>query len=191
MKVAADNGAKGGRPSEKTKPLKDNDTQKPIANPQLTRSLATANPRLSNGFTTTTTNHDHKPQTTITNHEPKVTPKPAPRRRNTIPDEDWKPSDKLTAELKAKGWLQEQIDRQTQRRVDWCRAGGKAYADHDAAFRNWMNGPFQNEQPGQQAPPPPPRRKTKHDEDMEWLEQWGQSSASHPNDEGGLIIDHE
>jgi hypothetical protein len=74
MKVAADNGAKGGRPSEKTKPLKDNDTQKPIANPQLTRSLATANPQLSNGFTTTTTNHDHKPQTTTTNHEPKVTP---------------------------------------------------------------------------------------------------------------------
>jgi hypothetical protein len=40
-------------------------------------------------------------------------------------------------------------------------------------------------------PPPPPRRKTKHDEDMEWLEQWGQSGASYPDHEGGPIIDHE
>ncbi len=74
MKIAADNGAKGGRPSEKKKSLKNKDTEKPTANPQLTRSLATANPQLSDGFTTTTTNHDHKPQTTTTNHEPKVTP---------------------------------------------------------------------------------------------------------------------
>lgn len=191
MKVAADNGAKGGRPVEKTKPLKNKETGKPIANPELTHSLATANPQLTDSFTTTTTIHNHEPQTTTTNHDPQVRAKPAPRRRNTVPDDDWKPSDKLTAELKSKGWTQEQIDRQTRKRVDYCRANGKAYADHDAAFRNWMNGPFQNERPGQETPPPPPRRKTKHDEDMEWLEQWGKSGDSYHNDEGGMIIDHE
>lgn len=72
IKVAADNGAKGGRPAEKTKPLKNKETGKPIANPGLTHSLATANPQLTDGFTTTTTIHNHEPQTTITNHDPQV-----------------------------------------------------------------------------------------------------------------------
>lgn len=193
MKVAADNGAKGGRPAEKTKPLKSNETEKPIANPQLTHSLATANPQLTDGFTTT--NHNHEPQTTITNHDPQLKPKPAPRRRNTIPDDDWKPSDKLTAELKSKGWTQEQIDRQTRKRVDYCRANGKAYADHDAAFRNWMSGPFQNEKPGQQAPPQPPGRMTSFERECQRLDEWAASlEKQQPGtamDEGGMIIDHE
>lgn len=142
MKVAAGNGAKGGRPAEKTKPLKSKDTEKAVANPQLTH-----------GFTTTTTIHNHEPRTTITNHEPQVKPKPMPRSRNTIPDEDWKPSDKLTAELKSQGWTKEQIERQTRKRLDYCRANGKAYADHDAAFRNWMSGEYQKEIPLGLPPP--------------------------------------
>lgn len=117
--------------------------------------------------------------------------KPAPRRRNTIPDDDWKPSDKLTAELKSKGWTQEQIDRQTRKRVDYCRANGKAYADHDAAFRNWMSGPFQNEKPGQHAPPQPPGRLTAFERDCQRLDEWAASfeRQHEPDDHGGPIID--
>lgn len=32
-----------------------------------------------------------------------------------------------------------EVEEQRVRFVDWCAANGRAYKDHDAAFRNWMN----------------------------------------------------
>lgn len=161
MKIAADNGAKGGRPSEKTKPLKHNDTQKPTANPQLTHSLATANPQLSDGFTTTTTNHDHKPQTTTTNHEPKVTP--------SIDDDfvEWyaacpKQVDRARA-LKAYRTARKEVDRKVlldgvKRYAEFCRAEQTkdTYIKHPTSWLNakaWEN-KYGASAPSQSLPPP-------------------------------------
>jgi hypothetical protein len=72
-------------------------------------------------------------------------PEPAVKKRRKgkrpLPD-DWTPTDKHRALGLERGI---DVDSEAQRFRDYCAAHAKTYADHDAAFRNWLTSDLQQQ----------------------------------------------
>jgi hypothetical protein len=78
-------------------------------------------------------------ETEVTTPLPSPSPKPRPLPKSRPLPEDWKPSQRIMDWFFAqKGHDRVSWPNETRAFMDYCDAHRKLYADHDAAFRNWL-----------------------------------------------------